>query len=68
MLTLCDALSLGWGVWGGEGVKPLRKARKIVKKIPEKPRRDANIKNVIISENTDRKIDKHLVRIILLVL
>ena len=54
-------------MWGGEGVKPPRKARKIVKKIPEKPRRDAHIKNVIISENTDKKMDKHLVSIILLV-
>ncbi|XP_064404194.1 U3 small nucleolar RNA-associated protein 14 homolog A-like isoform X2 [Halichondria panicea] len=60
-LTL-DLTLPGWGVWGGEGVKPPRKARKIVKKIPEKPRRDAHIKNVIISENTDKKIDKHLVK------
>lgn len=55
---------LGWGAWGGQGVKPPRKARKMLKKIPEKPRRDANIKNVIISENVvAKRMDKHLVSV-----
>lgn len=48
-------------MWGGEGVKPPKKARKVVEKILEKPRKDANIKNVIISESADKRIDKHLV-------
>ncbi len=60
---------LGWGAWGGQGVKPPRKARKMLKKIPEKPRRDANIKNVIISENVvAKRMDKHLVSVCVCIL
>ena len=63
ILDQCLPCTVGWGTWGGEGVRPPKKARKVVKKIPERPRRDASIKNVIISENTDKKVIKHLVSV-----
>jgi len=43
----------GWGAWTGQGVKRLAAEKKLVKKIPgleESKRKDAKLKNVVISE------------------
>ena len=54
--------SPGWGVWGGEGVKPPKKRSRVIKPAePEKQRKDAGLKHVIISEVRDKKAAKHQV-------
>ena len=55
--------SPGWGVWGGEGVKPPKKRSRVIKPAePEKQRKDAGLKHVIISEERDKKAAKHQVK------
>ncbi|XP_074662422.1 U3 small nucleolar RNA-associated protein 14 homolog A-like [Tubulanus polymorphus] len=54
----------GWGVWGGEGVRPVsnrRKNRFVIKAAPTAPRKDRNLGNVIICERKDKTIQKHQV-------
>ncbi len=55
---------LGWGSWGGEGVRPPKRARQNKPRPPPRnQRKDADLKNVIIfEENKNRKIEQHLVR------
>ena len=61
-----DDLSLpGWGSWAGQGApavkkKPVRLSRKNTK--PSAPRKDANLKHVIINEARDSNICKHQVK------
>lgn len=61
----------GWGEWGGMGVET--KKRKKRKRITEEtddiikeevPRKDANLKFVIINHTKDTKASKHLVNIL----
>ena len=63
--------STGWGEWGGMGVET--KKRKKRKRITEDtddmikeevPRKDANLKFVIIDHTLDKKASKHLVSIL----
>ena len=57
-----SSFSPGWGVWGGEGVKPPKKRSRVIKPAePEKQRKDAGLKHVIISEERDKKAAKHQV-------
>lgn len=43
----------GWGVWGGAGVKRSVPKKRIIKKAPEMaPRRDGQMKRVIINERS----------------
>ena len=52
----------GWGVWGGEGVRPPKKRVRIIQPAkPQKPRKDAKLEHVIISEERDMKAAKHQV-------
>lgn len=54
---------VGWGQWGGMGTRPSTK--KIVVPVnwsKAKPRRDFNMKHVIINEERDKKAAKHFVR------
>ena len=52
----------GWGVWGGEGVKPAKKQTQQMKPSKQRqPRKDDGLDHVIISEHENRKIRKHLV-------
>ena len=61
-----DDLNLpGWGSWAGQGApaaskKQVRLSQKITK--PYTPRKDANLKHVIINEAKDPKICKHQVK------
>ena len=55
----------GWGSWAGQGApavkkKQPRQSRKNTK--PSIPRKDANLKHVIINEARDSNISKHLVK------
>lgn len=61
-----DDLNLpGWGSWAGEGVPVAKKKQqrpppKNAK--PSRPRKDANLKHVIINEASDSNISKHQVQ------
>eukprot|EP00744_Colponema_vietnamica_P005641 GILI01008241.1.p1 GENE.GILI01008241.1~~GILI01008241.1.p1 ORF type:complete len:352 (-),score=162.59 GILI01008241.1:266-1321(-) len=57
----------GWGSWAGEGVKApnpkkvqQQKAKKDKNGVPVEPRKDANLKNVIINEKRDKKAAKYM--------
>eukprot|EP00049_Salpingoeca_infusionum_P006711 m.110401 g.110401 ORF g.110401 m.110401 type:complete len:992 (-) comp13402_c0_seq1:224-3199(-) len=57
-----DVTLPGWGTWGGNGLATTFPKKRIVKKAPEQaPRRDGKLKNVIINEKTDKKLQKRLV-------
>lgn len=56
LLFLCA----GWGTWGGEGTRPVKK-RQIQVKPEKKHRSDRELDHVIISDHDNMKINKHLV-------
>ena len=64
--NIMDDLNLpGWGSWAGQGTpvvkkKPLKPSQRRAK--PSEPRKDANLKHVIISEARDSNISKHQVK------
>ena len=63
LIISVSLFSPGWGVWGGEGVKPPKKRSRVIKPAePEKQRKDAGLKHVIISEERDKKAAKHQVQ------
>ncbi|XP_014678418.1 PREDICTED: U3 small nucleolar RNA-associated protein 14 homolog A-like [Priapulus caudatus] len=53
----------GWGAWGGTSLKPSkrRKRRFVVKAAPTVPRHDKDMVNVIVSEQKNHGLAKHLV-------
>ena len=61
-VCVCVCARAGWGVWGGEGVKPAKKQTQQMKPSKQRqPRKDDGLDHVIISEHENRKIRKHLV-------
>lgn len=58
-----DLFLPGWGSWGGVGIVPSkRKRRRFIIKAPKKvPRRDDNKGFLIINEDADKKVKKHMV-------
>ncbi|KAG5358222.1 U3 small nucleolar RNA-associated protein 14 [Yarrowia sp. B02] len=53
----------GWGGWGGEGMKaPKKRFVKKIQGIAVEKRQDKDLKNVIISEKSDKKSDKYQVK------
>ena len=64
--NIVDDLDLpGWGSWAGQGApavkkKQVRHSRKNTK--PSTPRKDTNLKHVIINEARDSNISKHQVK------
>jgi U3 small nucleolar RNA-associated protein 14 homolog A len=60
---ICNYLP-GWGSWAGPGIKEnLRKKKKFTIKAEQKPRKDKNLGNVIISERKDEIIGKYMVSV-----
>lgn len=51
---------VGWGHWGGLGTKRSTKKR-VIKYEPGKVRKDSEMKFVIINDQRDKKLAKHLV-------
>lgn len=53
----------GWGGWGGEGMKaPKKRFVKKIQGVAVEKRQDRDLKNVIISEKSDKKSDKYQVK------
>lgn len=53
----------GWGGWGGEGMKaPKKRFVKKIQGVAVDKRQDRDLKNVIISEKSDKKSDKYQVK------
>ena len=59
-LCVCVCVCVGWGRWGGEGTKPIKK-KQVVLKAQNKPRSDRELDHVIIGDHDNMKINKHLV-------
>ena len=58
---VAETLLPGWGSWGGEGTTTSKRKQKSLK-MPTKPiRKDSGLKHVIISEQRDRKFNRHQV-------
>jgi U3 small nucleolar RNA-associated protein 14 len=56
----------GWGSWTGLGAKEAKQQKFVIDKkakpaAPVQPRKDANLKSVIINEKRDKKVAKYLI-------
>ena len=60
--TLDDLNLPGWGSWAGQGAPVAKKKPIKLKTKPSEPRKDANLKHVIINEARDSNISKHQVK------
>ena len=55
----------GWGTWGGKGVRKQKNPKKLIRLIPGidgSQRKDAKLKNVILTEKKDKKVVKYLTK------
>jgi hypothetical protein len=55
-------MCIGWGSWGGEGVKTKKKKLETSQKTTRKPRSDREPGHVIIGSHGNGKLNKHLVK------